>query len=298
MQQKKDIMKFIILILFFIPTLLFSQGWERTFGGDDGDYGYSVQQTTDGGYIITGKTYSFGNGDLEIYFIKTDNNGDTLWTKTYGEYWDYGYSVQQTTDGGYIITGGTWSPGIGSSISLIKTDSIGDTLWTKILGGEHVDVGTSVQQTTDGGFVISGCTELSENSYYDVCLIKTDSNGDSLWTKTFGGEYLDVGYSVQQTTNGGYIVTGYTELSGNGDRDVYLIRSHINGDSLWTRKYGGDNEEEGYSVQQTTDGGYIITGYTLSFGNGQEDVYLIKTDNNGDTLWTKTFGGETIDIGK
>jgi len=149
------------------------------------------------------------------------------------------------------------------------------------------DQGHSVQQTNDGGYIISGITYSFGNGDGDVYLIKTDGNGDSLWTKTFGGTGRDKGSSVQQTSDGGYIITGSTESFGNGEEDVYLIKTDVNGDSLWTKTFGGSDEDEGHSVQQTSDGGYIISGRTYSFGNGEGDVYLIKTDSQGNV--TSTF---------
>lgn len=289
-------MKNLILILVSIPTVLFGQGWERTYGGNDYDYGNSVQQTTDGGYIITGYTTSFGNGWSDVYLIKTDGNGDTLWTKTYGGGGiDDGRSIQQTTDGGYIITGSTSSFGNGlSDVYLIKTDGNGDTLWTKAFGGGKNDIGFSVQQTTDGGYIVTGSTDSFGNGLLDVYLIKTDENGDALWTKTFGGGENDDGLSVQQTADGGYIVTGLTYSFG---ANVYLIKTDSNGELVWAEFYGGDDVDGGWSGQQTNDGGYIIAGYSSSFGNGEVDFYLVKTDLNGDTLWTRTYGGEANDKG-
>jgi hypothetical protein len=344
--------KLLFILLITIPFIGFGQGWEKTFGGLDNDRGYSVQQTTDGGYIITGDTYSFGNGDNDLYIIKTDGNGDTLWTKTYGGTDnDRGYSVKQTTDGGYIICGNTESFG-SEDIYLVKTDSLGDslwtqtfgvpegwsfsvqqtsdggyvlcgqiedlgngdydvyivktdgngnTLWTKTYGGTDNDRGYSVKQTTDGGYIICGNTESFSlgNSNYDVYLIKTDSLGDYLWSKTFEETFLnyDIGRSVQQTSDGGYVICGTTELfSGNVDGDVYLIKTDSLGDSLWTQTFGGTSIDEGSSVQQTTDGGYIITGSKINGNNGR-DVYLIKTNSLGDSLWTRTLGGTGEDWG-
>ncbi len=343
-------MKRLFLVLFLSPAILFCQNWEKTYGGEDTDKGRSVQQTMDEGYIITGYTNSYGMGWFDVYLIKTDNYGDTVWTRTYGgEKQDYGYDVQQTTDGGYVIVGSTVSFGNGSTdIYLIKTDNYGDTLWTKTFGQEYIDMGSSVQQTSDegfiitgdyyfyglsillliktdnngdelwtkyytvgdisqgysvqqtsdGGFIVTGAIKSFGNEYSDVYLMKTDNNGDTLWTRTYGGDIDDNGSSVQQTSDGGYIIAGMTESFGNFySMDVYLIKTDINGDTLWTKTYGGDYDDRGFSVQQTADGGYIITGYTESFGNGLNDVYLIKTNNIGDTLWTKTFGGNADDQG-
>jgi hypothetical protein len=310
--------------------------WTRTFGGANLEEGFSVQQTTDGGYIIAGLTSSFGADD--VYLIKTDTLGDTLWTRTYGgTAIEEGRSVQQTSDGGYIIVGLTESFGAGTpdhpNVYLIKTNAQGDTLWTRTYGGSLYEVGYWVQQTTDGGYIIAGAVEnggawlvktdasgdalwtrtyancrfysvlqtadggyvITGERHSGVYLVKTDASGDTLWTRTYGGPYYEVGRSVQQTADGGYIIAGKTPSFGAGHDDVYLIKTNAQGDTLWTRTYGGTGSDEGYSVQQTSDGGYIIAGYTTSFGAGHADVYLIKTDAQSDTLWTRTYGGQHSD---
>ena len=279
-----------------------SQGneeWNHTYGGVSFDLGISLHQTTDSGYVITGWTLTDNSWGDDVWLIKTDTNGDTLWTQTFGGSGDdRGRSVQQTTDGGYIITGSTVSFGNGQQdVWLINTDSNGDSLWTKTFGGSEADIGHSVKQTTDGGYIITVETDSYGNGNTDVWLIKTDPDGDSLWTKTFGGSEADIGHSLQQTDGDGYIIVGETRSFGNGQADVWLIKTDTNGDSVWTQTFGGSDAEEGYSVQQTTDGGYIITGLTRSFGNGNFDVWLIKTDSNGDSLWTQTFGGDDYDKG-
>jgi hypothetical protein len=284
----------------FIPAQAPDTIWTKTLGGMNQDMGHSVRQTTDGGYIVAGYTKSFGAGDRDVWLIKTDAWGDTLWTKTFGGSGsDWGESVQQTTDGGYIVAGvadfNGWMDG--GNVWLIKTDASGDTLWTKTFGGSYYSVGTSVQQTFDGGFIITGWIYFGAGDFADVWLIKTNASGDTLWSKTFGGSIWDKGYSVQETIDGGYIVAGYTESFGPGGYDVYLIKTDASGDTLWTKTFGGSNEDWGNSVQQTIDGGYIVAGYTWSFGAGYADVWLIKTDASGDTLWTKTLGGMNQDMG-
>ena len=160
-----------------------------------------------------------------------------------------------------------------------------ETLWSRTYGdgGSEADYSRSVQQTTDGGYIVAGDTWSFGAGGYDVLLIKTNSTGDTLWSRTYGGSSNDEGYSVQQTTDGGYIVAGCTNSFGAGIYDVYLIKTNSTGDIVWTRTYGGTKWDEGFSVQQIP-GGYIVAGGTNSFGAGDWDVYLIKTNSIGGTL--------------
>ncbi|NQU35430.1 MAG: T9SS type A sorting domain-containing protein [Bacteroidetes bacterium] len=273
--------------------------WTKTFGGNGYDRGYSVQQTSDGEYILTGYTSSYGAGGHDVWLIKTDASGDTLWTKTYGgNNGDNGESVKQTSDGGYIIIGDKDGYPSHSDVWLIKTNSDGDTLWTKIYGGNSDDAGKSVQQTSDGGYVLACYTESYGAGYSDFWLIKTDANGDTLWTRTYGGNNSDGCKSVQQTSDGGYIVAGTTESYGSGEMDAWLVKTDASGDTIWTKTFGGDSDDRGWSARQTSDGGYILTGGTASFGAGGEDVWLVKTDASGVIVWEKTFGGNGYDRGQ
>ena len=271
------------MLFMTIPFVGYGQSWNKTFGGVSYEEGYSVQQTTDGGYIISGTTYSFGNGNYDAWLIKTDANGNEVWTQTFGgANYEEGLSVQQSNDGGYIITGTTLSFGNGvANIYLIKTDGNGNELWNKTFGGTNNNWSYSVQQTTDGGYIVIGYTNSFGNGAADVYLIKTDGSGNELWNKTFGGVNDDGGFSVQQTNDGGYVVAGYTKSVGNGDADVYLIKTDGSGNELWNKTFGGTYEDGGFDVQQTTDGGYILTGKTLYAGGVDSDLYLIKTDGNG-----------------
>ncbi|MFA5034023.1 MAG: T9SS type A sorting domain-containing protein [bacterium] len=273
--------------------------WKRIYGGNNGDYGRSVQQTNDGGYIVAGWTYSYGAGAGDFYLVKTNSTGDTMWTRTYGGTGnDGGYAVQQTKDSGYIISGMTGSYGAGApiytNVYLVKTNSMGDTLWTRAYGGNNNDGSYSVQQTSDGGYIVAGYTNSYGIGGTNVYLIKTNSSGDSLWTRVYGGTSTDGSYSVQQTTDNGYIVAGITSSYGVGTPtcfNAYIIKTNSAGDTLWTRAYGGTGTEYGNSIQQTIDNGYIIAGETGSYGAGGYDVWLIKINSTGDTLWTRTFGG-------
>src|ERR1039458_6283619 len=244
--KTKKLLFTLLMMIFFAEISSAQIMFQKTYQGTStNDYAGSVKQTTDGGYII------IGNDGGDIYLLKSDANGSILWTKNFSPTINFGggtstgNSVQQTTDGGYILTGGDCDGTV-----LIKTNSVGDTLWTQ----NYTDAnGFSVQQTTDGGYIITG------GCGGGFFIIKTNTNGDTLWTRKFDGR----GYSVQQTSDGGYVVVGFT--FGAGSDDVYLIKTDSNGNLLWSRTFGGTSGDEGYSVQQTTDGGYIITGETFSF---------------------------------
>ena len=281
-----------LLTILLVRPAFSQQRWERNYGGTGADYGYSVKQTQDGGYIVAGWTASFGNS-FQVYLIKTNVSGDTLWTRTYGgTNDDRGYSVQQTSDTGYIVAGATGS--YGGQVYLVKTNATGDTLWTKTYGGTDYDYGFSVQQTSDTGYIIAGFTHSFGNGD-QVYLIKTNASGDTLWTRNYGGTGEDRGLSIQQTSDMGYIVAGYTWSFGDSAQ-VYLIKTNATGDTLWTRNYGGTGGDRSWSVQQTSDTGYIVAGYTYSFGNLCQ-VYLVKTNASGDTIWTRTHGGAGYDEG-
>jgi len=271
--------------------------WTRTYGGGDYDKAHCGVQTSDGGYMVAGGTQSYGAGDWDVYLVKTDANGDSLWTRTYGgDKWDWARSIQQTSDGGYIIAGLTQSFGAGwNDVWILKTDANGDTLWTRTCGGSDQDYGAFVLQTSDGSYIVAGYTISYGAGSWDVYLVKADADGTILWTRTYGGTSYDYAYCVQQTSDGGYILSGLTASFGAGDWDVYLVKTDANGDSLWTRTCGQEGRDYAYAGQETPDGGYIIAGATKSFGAGDYDLYVVKTDANGDSLWTRAYGGEFPD---
>lgn len=269
--------------------------WIREYGGDSVEWGHAIDITTNGDYIITGETWRRGRDRRDIYLIKIDVNGDSLWAEEFGgNNEEIGYSVQQTTDGGYVITGSTKTYGPNtpdySNIYIVKTDSTGNIDWTQVYSGTYNDFGSSVKQTSDGGYIIAGQTYSSSSLYIDLWLLKTDGNGDTTWAKLYGGTSSDGARSVQQTFDGGYIIAGFTSSFGAGQIDMWLLKTDANGDTLWTKTFGGASNDFAFSVYQTVDSGYVVAGYTYSFGAGDQDYYIVKTDADGDALWTKTVG--------
>jgi hypothetical protein len=314
--------------------------WSKTFGGGLDDFGESVRQTLDGGYILLGTTYSFAEGKIDMYLIKTDEKGNEMWSKAYGGPGrQRGYCVQRASDGGYILLGDTSKPfgEGGCDMFLVKTDSSGVEQWNNSFDGNVYDYGYSVQEAFDDGYMLLGYSEKlnrvgsnlflikanergrkkwnmslkGTSSYYgysidktndngyiligstylenieQVYLLKIDKNGKKLWSKMFVRNGRELGRSVQQTADGGYILLANTYSSGyssaSNSFDIYLIKTDDNGKKIWSKVFWESGDDEGYSVQQTSDGGYILVGYTKSFGDSNGDIYLIKTDAKGET---------------
>ena len=293
------------ILIFFCYSMAGVQAQINSFqcsfhgAGTSAERANAVQQTTDGGYIFTGTTNGFGAGSYDMYLAKTNSNGDTLWTRTFGgSAYDVANCVIQTSDGGFVVTGATnsFSGTIFNDVYLIKTDINGNTQWTKTYGGTDTDEGYQVQQTTDGGFIIVGTTESYGVKSGDVYLLRIDSNANLLWTKTYGGTSYDVANSLVQTLDGGFVIAGSAD-SFEGNYNMYLIRTDMNGDTLWTRTYGGTGDDEGISILQNNTGDYVVAGYTTGFGAGNGDIYLVDIDTNGILKWSKAFGGTGYDIG-
>ena len=217
--------------------------------------------------------------------LSTAQAPDTLWTVRYDveNSENKSYSVQQTNDGGYIVVGYAYIYGTFMDVCALKIDSLGNVQWEKIYSGIDNDIGRAVALTSDGGYIITGLTESFGPCYQNVWLLKTNCNGDTIWTRAYGWHAETSGYSVQQTTDGGYIIGGW------GSNHMLLIKTDSIGDTLWTREYGATSLSRGFSVQQTTDGGYITAGWYGYF------FYLVKTDEYGDTLWSTQIGSGAYD---
>jgi len=269
--------------------------WQKAFGGESSDGANSIQQTKDGGYIVAGWTNSFGSGGHDVYILKLNAKGEVEWQKTFGGWFDdVANSIQQTTDGGYIVAGWTSSSGSGGAdVYILKLNSKGEVQWQETFGEKYVnDEANSIQQTADGGYIIAGWTASFGSGWQDVYILKLDSKGDLEWEKTFGGEGSDEANSIQQTTEGGYIVAGRTVSLGSGGKDIYILKLNSKGEAEWEKTFGGEGSDEANSIQQTTEGGYIVAGWTVSLGSGGKDVCILKLNSKGEAEWQKTFGGE------
>jgi hypothetical protein len=291
----KNFIAFLLLVLLSAIVTNAQTIFQKAYGSSSYDIGYDVRQTFDGGYIIAGAQHSFTTGNYDAYVIKTDNAGDTLWTKTYGgSLDDFAYSVRQTTDSGYIICGCTKSYGEGNEdVYLLKLTPNGDTLFTRTYGGMGTDIGNSIVLCPDEGFTIAGSTNSYGAGNDDVYLLRLKPNGDTLWTKIIGGNSRDYAQSISTTFDSGYILSGFTYTYGQGNGDVLMIKTDSVGASEFTKTYGWVDFESGYYAEQTRDSGYILMGTS---GIGVADLYFIKTNPQGDTTFTKLYGGPSAQI--
>jgi hypothetical protein len=273
--------------------------WTKHYGGTGKSECYSTQQTTDGGYIMVGRSNAYGAGDFDAWLIKTNENGVVSWSKTFGDsYIDEAYSVKQVSDGGYIIAGMSTSFGWAGEGWLIRTDSSGNVTWSK---GYHPDSGSSqsswdylydVVETTDGGFVAVGFAPVDPNSL-QAWIVKVNGNGEKVWEHLYGGPYWERLFSIQQTTDTGFIVVGDRHISYDQDttfkHDGWLLKFNNTGDTLWTKHFGGVEHDLFHCVKQTSDGGYIIAGERQITEPTGFQGWLVKTDANGNAQWNKSF---------
>ncbi len=336
-------------LIFLIPVAIggascfaqnpFVKMWDKRFGGISNEGLYSIQQTTDGGFILGGYSESPASGDKsqplwgsinrpDYWIVKTDSLGNKQWDKDYGGIdMDRLYCIQQTSDGGYIL-GGTSQSGISGDKTqpciggagdldfwIVKTDALGNKQWDKDFGGIYIEYLYYIEQTSDGGYILGGLSsspiggDKSQPSQggHDYWIVKTDSLGNKQWDKDFGGTDTEYLLSVHQTTDGGYILGGSSESGANGDKtqpskgeaDYWIVKTDSLGNKLWDRDFGGANDELPYQVWQTTDGGYILGGFSESGTSvdktqptwGGYDYWIVKTDPFGNRQWDKDFGG-------
>ena len=274
--------------------------WRRTFGGPQDDVAYDLRQTADGGYVIAGATSSSGDGssaESDFWLVKTDASGEEEWQRTYGnigppgvrnlDVADVAHAVRQTSDGGYILAG--WSLGSRDHDAwVVKADAEGDVQWSRQFGGQLEDKAYDIIQTTDGGYAVAGQTASSGSGGSDFWLVKTNSQGFEEWASAFGGQYNDEARAVSQTIDGGYALGGYTWSYGVGLSDFWLVKADSSGAREWDRTHGGLPRDAAHSLQETTDGGLVLAGWSESFSGGDQ-IWMVKTSPFGNTRWTKAY---------
>ena len=321
-----------------------------TYGGPNNDYTYGIVATPDGGHMLVGSTLTNADGYSDIWLIKVDAHGNTLWNKTYGgPYTDMGCNIIATADGNYLIVGYTAVTNATADYEctdslLIKVDSSGNMLWSKTYGAAmDAEYTTVIAATSDGGYALAGGVYPGVTGDCEGIIIKVDADGNQQWTKSYnesasncfwgivanadgsltltgtvgddllilkvdrygaacsmfyGGAGDDKGWWILGTSDAGYIVSGTTASYGAGGSDAWLLKFDSNLVLQWNQTYGGAADDTAFVLAKTADGGYAIVGSTCSYGAGDSDFWLIKTDCNGVMQWNQTYGGSGYDVGQ
>lgn len=294
------ILSLVFLITIATPSSAASGGWAATYGGGYNDSAASIQQTDDGGYIVAGRTDSFGAGHIDIWVLKLRPDSTVEWQKTYGGGdWDVADFIQQTADGGYIVAGKTKSFGAGRvDFLVLKLRQDGTVEWQKTYGGAGEEWTASVQQSDDGGYIVVGDTCASFGAgHIDMWVLKLQPDGSVEWQKSYGGSDAGSGLSIWQTGDGGYIVAGHTDSFGAGGLDAWVLKLELDGIVEWQKTYGGKSNDVAHPIRQTSDGGYIVIGETESFGAGDVDLWVLRLRPDGTVEWQRAYGGELFDFG-
>ena len=312
-----------------------SIAWEKSFGGSKIDIANSLQLTVDGGYIIAGTAESDdgdvgSNNDAEGYLggdfwiIKLNNAGGLVWeTNLGGSSDEAGNDIQQTADGGYIVVGMTDSNDqdisgdtSAADVWIVKLDGSGNLVWETNYGGGSGDEANAVKQTVDGGYIVAGFTGSSDgdvednNGGLDYWILKLDGNGALVWETSLGGSGFDIAKSIEQTSDGGYIVAGYSEshdgdVGGNyGDKDYWIVKLDVAGNLAWETHLGGSLDDYAYDIHQTSDQGYIVAGYSessdfdVSDNYGNKDYWIVKLSTTGEITWEVNLGSSSVDVAR
>jgi hypothetical protein len=310
--------------------------WSKTYGGPDDDVATSIKQTQDGGFIMSGYNSGQGgdvssnDGFQDYWIVKLSATGDLQWERSFGFAGaDQALDVIQTSDGGYFASGFldvTASGGQGNKSNLgrhgvgefwgVRMDANGNRLWWRYFGGSNNDRSYSVLETANGGFLMTGASESDDfdienpKGSYDFWAVQTDADGNLLWAKNFGGAEIDNGYATCASGDGGYIMVGDTRSEDGdvttslGNADLWVVKFGEQGNLLWQKSYGGDQFESARSIQPLNNGYYLITGSTrstnndvVSGNNGQNDIWILIIDGNGQMIFETTVGGSNIDLG-
>nr|WP_294775595.1 T9SS type A sorting domain-containing protein [uncultured Flavobacterium sp.] len=298
--------------------------WQRCYGGSGTDYPIEIKNDHNGGYIAVGLTFS-ANGDIigfhggsDIWVLKMDSNGEIIWQKALGGSGDdRGFAIELTLDGGYVVAGNNWSTNgdvIGNhgvwDVWMVKLDAIGNIQWQKSLGGTLTEHARDIKQTFDGGYILTGVTYSNDGDVTinhgagDVWVVKLDATGNIQWQKTFGGSSWEDGYSIVQTNDNGYILAALTQSTdgdiegAHGGMDTFIAKLNATGVVEWKKTIGGSGNDRPYNIQIVKDGTdeYIFVGSSssndgdVSGNHGGEDYWIVRLDTDGNILWQKSIG--------
>lgn len=275
-----------------------NQQFVQLFGGENNDNFWDLIQLGDGGYLLTGSTRSFGNGSLDGWIVRTDERGEEIWSQTYsGGARDAFTSVKSIVDDVFVLAGITTTEESGVDFWLISIDDNGELLWSETYGTEYEDYCGDVVLDDDGGFVMCGSTTPERQRPRNAYVIKVDAERNVVWTSAISTEreieLAEVFREIVKTADG-FVMAGSTGLDvllePGVDDEFYLVKIDNNGEFIWGEEYGGHYDERAYSLVQTPDGGFLMGGFSETYGTGSSDMYLVRTNSDGDQLWHDTYG--------
>jgi hypothetical protein len=293
---------FSFLLLLTVGDLSAQKTIENHWGKKGFDGAFCIAASNDGGYIISGLTKSQGDPVGDIIVIKTGAHGDTLWTMKYGgPKLEGGNSAMQTSDGGYMISGHTEDFGAKDCDAfLMKLDKNGNHEWFKVYGGDSDDISECVVELPGEGYVFSGITASYGNGPTSgnchMYFVKTDTKGNTIWERHYGGAGVEYSYSIAKTAGGGFLATGFSTSWGKGEDDGWLLKLNETGDTIWTRLYKSGGGIRFFQILPTLDGGFMMSGYTYPEKGDKSHGLIVKLDKDGKELWQKTYGGSTEDV--
>lgn len=277
--------------------------WNKSYGGSEADYAFDGVQTLDGGYVIVGGTKTFTKGDHDVWLFKTDEYGNEQWNRSFGGAMrDQGYAIIESSDNGFVICGGSGSFTEGpNDYWIIKIDEQGTMLWNLTYGDKGYDWGYDIIETVENTYVFTGGTDTSRDYSHilDIGIVEVDSLGNLIWDESFNNppakNRWDEGYSIINTRDGGLLIAGIAHTyhwAEDGEGDGWIIKTDRQGHKMWDRSYGGDLCDGFSTVKRTEDGGYVVSGWTYSYGAGDANIWLLKLDSDGFVDWDLTIGEE------
>jgi hypothetical protein len=262
----------------------------QTFGGNGQDLFTTVKATDDRSFVLGGFTESFGAGAYDYWLVKIDDWLDVLWSRTFGDGGnDRCYGMNITNAGGYVLTGSNQNYANGF---LVVTDENGEEIWSEVYNRDNTGgFGYDVYQNEEDEYITAGVCRVEGEEFSEILFLKTDNQGEEMWSLLYGGEFHDQAYPLIPLIDGGYLLGGDSR-NERGDRDFIAVKTDANGEQQWLRTNGGNGDEQCLTALQTNDGGLILGGWTNSFGAGSNDVWLVKYNLDGDVIWTETYGDE------